>query len=68
MISNNSCSAPVTPEEFEEREDEFAERFPGRGIGEHEEEDGHEEEFPIIEYVGADSVRRNFKLLYNVKF
>ena len=37
---------------------EFAERFPGRGIGEHEEEGGHghEEEFPIIEYVGADSI------------
>jgi iron complex outermembrane receptor protein len=56
-ISNFVFTAPVTPEEFEEREDEFAERFPGRGIGEHEEgEEGHEEEFPIIEYVGADSV------------
>jgi iron complex outermembrane receptor protein len=55
-ISKFVFTAPVTPEEFEEREDEFAERFPGRGIGEHEEEGGHEEEFPIIEYVGADSV------------
>jgi iron complex outermembrane receptor protein len=59
-ISDFVFTAPVTPEEFEEREDEFAERFPGRGIGEHEEEEeeghGHEEEFPIIEYVGADSV------------
>jgi iron complex outermembrane receptor protein len=56
-ISDFVFTKPVTPEEFEEREDEFAERFPGRGIGEHEEEEGgHEEEFPIIEYVGADSL------------
>lgn len=48
-------TAPLTEEEFEEREPEFAERFPGRGIsGGHEE--GHEEEFQIIEYVGADSI------------
>jgi iron complex outermembrane receptor protein len=68
-ISKFVFTAPVTPEEFEEREDEFAARFPGRGIGEDEdeheegeheegEEEGHdhEGEFPIIEYVGADSV------------
>jgi iron complex outermembrane receptor protein len=56
-ISNFVFTAPLTPEEFEERESEFAERFPGRGIGEHEEGgEHHEEEFPIIEYVGADSL------------
>jgi iron complex outermembrane receptor protein len=57
-ISDFVFTAPLTEEEFEEREEEFAERFPGRGIGEHEEEgeDHHGEEFPIIEYVGADSL------------
>lgn len=49
--------SPLTPEEFEEREAEFARRFPGRGIGEGEEEGPHgEEEFPIVEYVKADSL------------
>jgi iron complex outermembrane receptor protein len=50
-------TAPVTPEDFEERLDEFAARFPARGIGEEEEAGAEEEEeFPIIEYVGADSL------------
>ena len=50
-------TAPLSEEDFEGREDEFAARFPGRGIGEDEEEGGHEHgEFPVIEYVGADSV------------
>jgi iron complex outermembrane receptor protein len=48
-------TTPLTAEDFEERLDEFAGRFPGRGIGE-EEGGGEEEEFRIIEYVGADSV------------
>jgi iron complex outermembrane receptor protein len=44
---------PISDEEFEEREDEFDERFgvvdePGGG---HE----HEDEFPFVEFVGADS-------------
>jgi iron complex outermembrane recepter protein len=48
---------PLTEEEFEAREDEFAERFPGRGIGEDEGEGGHDHgELPFVEYVGADSV------------
>jgi iron complex outermembrane receptor protein len=55
-ISKFVFTAPVTPEEFEAREPEFAKRFPGRGIGEHEEEGDHGEEFPIIEYIGTDSV------------
>jgi iron complex outermembrane receptor protein len=48
-------TAPLSEEDFEERAEEFAARFPARDI--HGEE-GHEhaEEFPIIEYVGADSV------------
>jgi iron complex outermembrane receptor protein len=58
-ISDFVFTAPLTHEDFEARQGEFAERFPGRGIGEGEEEGeehGHEEEFPIIEYVGADSL------------
>jgi iron complex outermembrane receptor protein len=44
---------PISEEEFEEREEEFDERFnvvdePG---GSHE----HSDEFPFVEYVGADS-------------
>jgi iron complex outermembrane receptor protein len=50
-------TAPLSEDEFEEREAEFAGRFPGRGIGEDEEEGhGHEEAFPFVEYVGADTV------------
>jgi iron complex outermembrane recepter protein len=55
-IRNFVFTAPLTEEDFEEREPEFAERFPGRGIGEHEEEEHGHGEFPIIEYVGADSI------------
>ena len=51
---------PLTNEEFEAREDEFAERFPGRGIGAdegHRENGDHDHgEFPFVEYVSADSV------------
>jgi iron complex outermembrane receptor protein len=44
---------PLSDEEFEEREEEFDERF---GV-EHEEEgeEGHGGEFPFIEYSGADA-------------
>ena len=50
-------TAPVTAEDFVARETEFAERFPGRGIGEEPAEDSDEgEPLPIIEYLGADSV------------
>jgi iron complex outermembrane receptor protein len=52
-ISNYVFRRPVTPEEFEERQAEFAERFPGRGIGE---EPVEESEFPIVEHVGEDSL------------
>jgi iron complex outermembrane receptor protein len=56
-ISDYVFRNPLTEEEFEAREDEFAERFPGRGIGEDEAEGGHDHgEFPFVEYVGADSV------------
>ena len=44
---------PITAEEFEEREQEFDERF-----GVEDEEGGghtHEDEFPFVEFVGADS-------------
>jgi iron complex outermembrane receptor protein len=51
-------TAPLSEEDFEAREDEFAARFPAREIHhDDEEEGGHARgEFPIIEYVGADSV------------
>jgi iron complex outermembrane receptor protein len=62
-IGNYLFRSPLTEEEFEEREGEFAGRFPGRGIGEEahgEEEDGEEGhgqgEFPFVEYIAADSV------------
>jgi iron complex outermembrane receptor protein len=45
-------TAPVSEQDFDDRLEELAERFPGRGIGEEE----LESEFPIIEYLGADSV------------
>jgi iron complex outermembrane receptor protein len=52
-------------EEFEAREEEFQARFPGRelvghdhdeGEGEHEEGDHADEEFAIVEFLGADTV------------
>ena len=58
-ISNYLFRSPLTEEEFEEREPEFAARFPGRGIGEEEHaegEEGHVHEFPFVEYVAADSL------------
>jgi iron complex outermembrane receptor protein len=57
-ISDYVFTAPLTPSEFEDRVDEFADRFPGRGIGEEE----IEAEFPIIEYVGADSVLQGIEV------
>ena len=52
-IDNFIFTAPLTEEEFEEREAEFEARFEGREFA-----PGHEHagEFPFIEYVGADSV------------
>jgi iron complex outermembrane recepter protein len=49
-ISNYLFRRPVTEEEFVERLDEFAQRFPGRDIGE------EESEFPFVEYISADSL------------
>jgi iron complex outermembrane recepter protein len=55
-------TAPVSPEEFEERQDEFAARFPSRGIVEEEPGGGgEEEEFPIIEYVHSDSLMQGIE-------
>jgi iron complex outermembrane recepter protein len=50
-IADFVFTAPLTQEDFEARIDEFAERFPSRDV-----QDADTEEFPIIEYVGADSV------------
>ncbi|HEU4693989.1 MAG TPA: TonB-dependent receptor [Vicinamibacterales bacterium] len=52
--------APLTEEEFEARLDEFAVRFPSRDIG-GEAEDEQDEEFPIVEYVAADSILQGFE-------
>ena len=54
-------TAPLSEEEFESREDEFAARFPGRTGHDEGEEEGHAHEFPFIEYVGADSVLQGFE-------
>jgi iron complex outermembrane receptor protein len=43
---------PISAEEFDEREEEFDERF---GVEYGAGEEGHEDEFPVIEYNGADS-------------
>jgi iron complex outermembrane receptor protein len=43
---------PISDEEFEEREEEFDERF---GVAEEPGGHAHEDEFPYIEYIGADS-------------
>jgi iron complex outermembrane receptor protein len=52
--------APLTEDEFAARLDEFAARFPSRDIG-GEAEDEREEEFPIVEYVAADSRLQGFE-------
>ena len=43
---------PLTPEEFEAREEEFDDRF---GVDDEEEGHAHSDEFPFVEFVGADS-------------
>jgi iron complex outermembrane recepter protein len=56
-ISDFIFAQPLTEEEFEAREEEFEERFPGREIS--HEAHGHGEEsanLDFVEYVGADSV------------
>jgi iron complex outermembrane receptor protein len=57
-IQDYIFTAPLSEEDFHARDAEFAARFPGREIA--GEEDGGEEhdhgEFPIVEYVGADSM------------
>jgi iron complex outermembrane receptor protein len=59
-VSDYLFRAPLTEEEFEARLDEFAARFPSRDIGsEPDAED--EDEFPIVEYVAADSILQGFE-------
>lgn len=43
---------PLTEDEFEDREEEFDERF---GVDHDEEGHAHSDEFPFVEFVGADS-------------
>jgi iron complex outermembrane receptor protein len=56
-IADYVYASPLSEEEFEAREDEFAARFPSRDIGHEGEEEEHDHgEFPFVEYVGADSL------------
>jgi iron complex outermembrane receptor protein len=55
-IADYIFTAPLSEEEFEDREDEFAARFPARVIHAEADGDEHGHEFPFVEYVGADSV------------
>ncbi|MDP2055583.1 MAG: TonB-dependent receptor, partial [Acidobacteriota bacterium] len=52
-IQNYVFRNPLSEDEFEEREEEFHERF---GVEEEPEEDAHGGEFPFVEFVGRDSV------------
>jgi iron complex outermembrane receptor protein len=45
-------TAPIAADDLADRQEELDARFPGRGIADEE----LESEFPIIEYVGADSL------------
>ena len=58
-ISNFIFRNPIDHEEFEEREEEFVERFGGREPAGHEEHApgaAEEEELAIVEFVGSDAV------------
>jgi iron complex outermembrane receptor protein len=59
-VSDYLFRAPLTEEEFEARLDEFAARFPSRDIN-GDISDEEEEEFPIVEYVAADSILQGFE-------
>jgi iron complex outermembrane receptor protein len=65
-ISNYVFRNPISEEEFEEREEEFHERF---GVEEeHEEEEGDEHgEFPFVEFIGRDSVLMGVEAHADVK-
>jgi iron complex outermembrane recepter protein len=58
-IADYIFTAPLAEEDFEEREEEFEARFPGRQL--HHEDEGEAHEFPFIEYVGADSLLQGFE-------
>jgi iron complex outermembrane receptor protein len=57
-ISNFIFRNELDHEDFEAREEEFEERFPGRELVGHEHEEGaeEEEEVAIVDFVGADAV------------
>jgi iron complex outermembrane receptor protein len=57
-IQDYIFTAPLEEKDFHAREAEFAARFPGREIADEDAAaDEHDHgEFPIVEYVGADSV------------
>lgn len=52
-ISDYVFRAPMSDEDFQNRLPEFADRFPGRGIGE---TPISLDEFPIVEHIAADSI------------
>jgi iron complex outermembrane receptor protein len=53
-------------EDFEAREEEFEDRFPGRALVGHEEEEGgeehEEEELAIVDFVGADALLQGIEV------
>jgi iron complex outermembrane receptor protein len=56
-IANYIFAQPLTEDEFEAREEEFAARFPGRDIShDGHGHDGEDADLDFVEYVGADSV------------
>ncbi len=63
-INDYVFRSEISHEEFEEREDEFIDRFGGRepvGHEEHEGEEGEEEELAFVEFVGADALLQGFE-------
>jgi iron complex outermembrane receptor protein len=64
-ISDFIFRSIIDEEAFEEREDEFAARFPDREFREphaHGEEEHEEEELSIVEFVGADTLLQGVEL------
>ena len=67
-INNYIYRNPISHEEFEEREEEFVDRFGGREPAGHSHEDGaEEEELAIIEYVGRDALLQGIEAHVDVQ-
>jgi iron complex outermembrane receptor protein len=68
-INNFIYRNPISFEEFEEREEEFVDRFGGREPAGHSHEEGAEEEedLAIVEFVGADSLVQGIEAHVDLK-